>query len=226
MNSYLKYAFGEIILVVLGILIAMYIRSEYEAHQEHKNIESTAVQVIEDLRKDTSFINRLIRDYGPLEADFLAVISNQMTQAEYDSCHRCPYLVSRIRPFNPSQEGYSILQTFNPNYDSKVDTLLHQTKRFYSDAIPGLELINNMIKADVTDNLTDWKNSKRWFYKWINGEMDAEMNAYFFQSEDYKNKVASFHLLVYQNYIHALRDYAAEATLLADEWEKTLLENK
>lgn len=43
LNGYLKYALGEIILVVIGILIAMYIRSEYEVHQENKKIESSAL---------------------------------------------------------------------------------------------------------------------------------------------------------------------------------------
>lgn len=226
MNGYLKYAFGEIILVVIGILIAMYIRSEYEIHQENKKIESSGIQVIDDLRKDTATIKLLLKAYEPVEKDFLAIMSDTMQVTDYDTCNRCPYLVSSINPFSPSQEGYAVVKTFNPKFDTKIDSLLHNTKRFYSVIIPSLDLIVNLIKEDVADNLNDWKNTKPWYFKWINGELNAEMDLYFSQSKDYKNKVANHYLLVYKNYIPALKRYSTMATKLADEWEEVLSKNK
>ncbi len=225
MKNYFKYAFGETILVVIGILIAMYIRSEYENNQERKKVELSGFQVIDDLRKDTATVNVLLEQYLPLEDNYLMILSDSLKRSEYDSCGRCPYLVSSILPFSPSIEGYSILKSFNPKFESKMDSLLHKTKRFYSIAIPSLELIVNLIKDDVSDNLNDWKNSKSWYYSWINGNLNPQMDDYFFSSKDYKNKVANQYLLVYKNYIPALKQYSKQAADLADEWE-TILDAK
>lgn len=226
MNGYFKYALGEIILVVIGILIAMYIRSEYESHQIEKKIESSAIQVIEDLRQDTAMINLMLERYAPRENDFILMLSDSLTRVQYDSCNACPYLVSSINPFNPSQEGYAVIKTFNPKFESRIDSLLHETIRFYGNAIPGLDLIVNLIKEDVSDNLNDWKNNKDWYHKWVNGELNEEMDNYFYGSDDYKNKVANYYLLVYRNYLPGLERYSEMATELADEWEKELERSK
>lgn len=222
LNGYLKYALGEIILVVIGILIAMYIRSEYEVHQENKKIESSALQVIDDLRNDTTVIGILLKAYQPMESDYLLILSDSLSKSQYDSCNSCAYLVSSINPFAPNQEGYSIIRTFSPKFESRIDSLLHETKSFYSNAIPAIEIIVNMLKDDVGDNLRDWKMNQAWYHQWIKGEQNAAMDEYFYKSQDYKNKVANHYLLLYKNYLTALEQYSKMATQLADDWEEAL----
>jgi hypothetical protein len=59
-GKYLKYAIGEIILVVIGILIALQINNWNENRKSSKIRNNYYKQVVQDLAKDTIYINRRI----------------------------------------------------------------------------------------------------------------------------------------------------------------------
>ena len=59
-GKYFKYAFGEIILVVIGILIALQINNWNENRKSSKIRNNYYKQVLQDLAKDTIYINRNI----------------------------------------------------------------------------------------------------------------------------------------------------------------------
>ncbi|MEL0645500.1 DUF6090 family protein [Olleya sp. Ti.3.14] len=59
-GKYLKYALGEIILVVIGILIALQINNWNENRKSSKIRNNYYKQVVQDLAKDTIYINRNI----------------------------------------------------------------------------------------------------------------------------------------------------------------------
>lgn len=60
-SKYFKYAFGEIVLVVIGILIALQINN-WNENRKSSNIRNNYYkQVLQDLSKDTVYINRYIK---------------------------------------------------------------------------------------------------------------------------------------------------------------------
>jgi hypothetical protein len=56
-GKYFLYAIGEIILVVIGILIALSINNWNESKKESKIRNNYYEQILQDLKKDTSYIN-------------------------------------------------------------------------------------------------------------------------------------------------------------------------
>lgn len=56
-KKYLAYAIGEIFLVVIGILIALQINSWNQAHQDRIIERNYLVNLIEDLKADTTWLN-------------------------------------------------------------------------------------------------------------------------------------------------------------------------
>ncbi len=61
-GKYLKYAIGEIILVVFGILIALQINNWNENRKKEKLKDSYKVSLINDLSKDTLMLGKLISE--------------------------------------------------------------------------------------------------------------------------------------------------------------------
>lgn len=55
MYKYLKYAIGEIILVVIGILIALYLNNQQEAYTSQKEQEIYVFQLVGFFHKSLSF---------------------------------------------------------------------------------------------------------------------------------------------------------------------------
>jgi len=72
-RKYFKYAVGEIILVVIGILIAIQLNDWNNYRQEKKVAKSYISALISDIKKDTTELNDFIRQAkeGTLELDNL-----------------------------------------------------------------------------------------------------------------------------------------------------------
>ncbi|KPQ08630.1 MAG: hypothetical protein HLUCCX10_17225, partial [Algoriphagus marincola HL-49] len=60
-SKYLLYAIGEIILVVIGILIALQINNWNEERKELKRSKDFLTEFKKDLKKDTLGMNRVIK---------------------------------------------------------------------------------------------------------------------------------------------------------------------
>lgn len=68
-GKYLKYAIGEIVLVVIGILIALQINNWNEHRKKEKLKDSYKISLINDLSKDTLMLGKLIsQNYRALNA--------------------------------------------------------------------------------------------------------------------------------------------------------------
>ncbi|MCK0109240.1 DUF6090 family protein [Flavobacteriaceae bacterium S0825] len=62
-GKYLKYAIGEIILVVIGILIALSINNWNEKQKLDSKTQEYYVQLKDDLNKDVIFVNQIIEKF-------------------------------------------------------------------------------------------------------------------------------------------------------------------
>jgi hypothetical protein len=61
-GKYLKYAFGEIVLVMIGILLALSINNWNENRKDDIIRKNYYNQILQDLNKDTNYINRRIKE--------------------------------------------------------------------------------------------------------------------------------------------------------------------
>ena len=64
-TTYMLYAVGEIILVVVGILIAVSIDDLNEKHTNNKRVENALGFLVDDLKEDSITINKLLLYYTP-----------------------------------------------------------------------------------------------------------------------------------------------------------------
>ncbi|WP_455170477.1 DUF6090 family protein [Aegicerativicinus sediminis] len=63
-SKYLKYAVGEIVLVVIGILIALQINNWNEVKKLEAKTQEYYVQLLDDLNKDVSFAHQIIGKFN------------------------------------------------------------------------------------------------------------------------------------------------------------------
>lgn len=65
-SNYFKYAVGEILLVVIGILIALQINNWNEHRKEQARLHSYTLSLINDLARDTTMINERLEGLSAL----------------------------------------------------------------------------------------------------------------------------------------------------------------
>lgn len=223
-KNYLKYALGEIVLVVLGILIALYIKGLYADKQQTDHLKKVGIQVVENLKQDTSHIGKIVRFYEPMEVTYKQVLGDSLSKEEFKNCGYCVSMVASFQPFTINSSGYDFLKKIDVELKTQEDSLIHLTKQFYSQSLPMMKLLNGMVKDDVTDNLNNWRDTQPWYANWINGVEDDRYYEYVLNDPMYKNRVANYYLLLYKNYLNGLESYSMQAGQLAEKWTEVLQE--
>ena len=117
--KYLKYAFGEIILVVIGILIALQINNWNEGKKNHAKETLLIKNIVEDLKSDTVHMNKALNELD----EQLQVIDSLIARA-----------TDSLKPLNYNTMGllrYS--SDFRPksqrNHAEAVSNMEHETVR-------------------------------------------------------------------------------------------------
>lgn len=108
MGKYFKYAFGEIILVVIGILIALQINNWNEQHKKERLKNEYVVSLINDYTKDTIQINkRLLRNKQRLKR--IDIIYDSIAISHKNDFKNI------IEIYSNSSAGVRIINVYNTN---------------------------------------------------------------------------------------------------------------
>ena len=93
-GKYLKYAIGEIVLVVIGILIAIQINNWNENRKQQSKIKSVYSVIKSDLKYDIKKFDKIIKNMSIADTIFKKVIEKKMTNEDYQNCSSCRYILS------------------------------------------------------------------------------------------------------------------------------------
>ena len=202
--KYMRYAIGEIVLVVIGILIALSINNWNEERKNEVKIISFFNEVQTDLLKDISNIEGAISTYKIKDSLAYLVIHNKLTRDDYKkSDHRgeLTMLIADFTDFQFNTNGYNNLK-LNVNdiplsYKAAYDTL---TTLYEQDKMR-LEDENRRIGNYVYENIKYLSNNKEWFSSdyssWSSNDTIID---YFLHDPFYKNRVKEFRILIDDTY--------------------------
>ena len=217
-GKYLKYAIGEIVLVVIGILIALQINNWNEQRLQLSNLKIVYQQVRIDLIKDTLNLNRIIDLYEEKDIRFEKVLQNQFPKINIDSPTIEEYSIvdgyfcdiANYSPYQLQDKGYELLKENKQINSIKHDTLSSRIMEFYTYYVPILIVDLKNIDEKVNENVAYFEQFS-WFIDWIKHRYNKEAYIYFSESEVYKKKVARFQSLTIRNYLRRLKRYKTEA---------------
>lgn len=217
LGRYLKYVIGEILLIVVGILIAVSMNNWNEKRKDKKAVRSVLEIVMEDLKADTAELNLVLNFYEERLPRYQHVIMDSTINDSID-CPGCN-LIHNMNPFHLNQNGFRRLRNYNDLDIVKSDTLLTDILALYSESDEMIGVINSSIESDVLGNLRIWRENYAWFHKLMKNEAPEAYLQYIGESDDYKNRVAYHYLIVYGNYIPLLESIMADANYFVSELE-------
>jgi Family of unknown function (DUF6090) len=142
-GKYLKYAIGEIILVVIGILIALSINNWNEIRKQSKSEKEFITSVKNDLKQDKAFIQLIVEiikprleAYKALNSDLANLYNNDRKSLDsifhhYFKSQRTFYPISgsyesavsgnQITVFRNKELIQKIIKLYNSTYDRLID---------------------------------------------------------------------------------------------------------
>ena len=203
-TTYLLYAVGEIILVMIGILLAVQIDEWNEGIQTEKRIENILKEIQVDLSTDIEFAIEVLAWYNRKDSLIRLALAGELSYDDYKNDHSrnsIRYLTFGADHFKIHDNGYKKLMAHSDNLDVKYQNLLSLLNEMYVYQKYEVDKFDERMDV-LTDEFYD--NASRNipnFHSIRLPEVDDELINYFLHDPYYKNE-----LLNYQN--SAIRSYS------------------
>lgn len=222
-RSYLFYGISEILLVVVGILIAVQLNNWNEARKSARELQNIFAVVKTDLQNDISQIDSILDFHDQSNPYLLRVINDSLTIEDYRDNPRLPYLILGYPEFSIHQRGYNLLNEFKNDTETARDTLIAHISEFYTEQLVEIKVDDQLRSRDFEDNYMYWKNNHSWWDGYISLTETEGFIEYALNDPDYKNRVASYHFLTNQVFLPELHTFKERANQLIAEIDQRAL---
>lgn len=205
LGRYFIYAFGEIILVVLGILIALWVNRINEESNLLSQTQQTGRMVLKQMQKDVREIDSVIVEWNAESkvADTILRITKKEEPIP-KSCQQCPNLITGATLPTLSDRIPKTIAS-KSLAEGELLELLTEIEFHYVEALKMSEWHENSIVEYTKTTLQHWQNNYSWFAdlsgrgKCLEGCLE-----YFYKSNDYRNRVAYYELMLLDSYYYEI----------------------
>ena len=144
-GKYLKYAIGEIVLVMVGILLALQVNNWNEQKKENNTATLLAKSLIEDLNKDADFLKKALTfsEQKITSCDtLLTILSKPQKEWNNKQFYESFNIVGQSNPFFPTNGTYTqivtsgLLKLFDQSIANQLNAYDMQLKKitYWSNA--------------------------------------------------------------------------------------------
>lgn len=209
LGSYFRYAAGEILLVVIGILIALQINNWNQRKANNAKIDAILLEIQNNLLHDIEAANAFAKEYVFRDSLAKRILNDEFTADDYLE-NRAAYVGYNYWTFEIASNGY---ENLNLNLDNVPEHLIPLTiaiKKLYLKHQTNINDFNDKIRDVTLDNISNRLANYPWHLDFITGKMTPDAVNYFAKDPAYKNMVAEF--MVYpQNIFGFSNRYKKEA---------------
>lgn len=191
-SKYLLYAIGEIVLVVIGILIALQINNWNESRKSRVRINQILKKVREELAINISNSDDVTAFYRFKEKGIGDVLRQRVTLEDYENSGLV-YLIWSNTTLDLSDDAARELDSYTDLLNDEQDNLISKINQLYSAYKPTLDDSDEEIGDVVNDFESRIKGTTSWYYLSNNRE-NLPKKAYLFFLNDtlYLNDVAYY----------------------------------
>ncbi len=200
-SRYIVYAFGEIILVVLGILIALWVNRSNEERKLINKTNQVGKLVLKQLDVDIADMDSIQLNWD-IERKITDTILRLTKKDEPISkaCNYCPDLLTGASIPTLTDRIPKILAG-NDLYEGELLEVLTEIEFHYLEGLKMSAFFEQSIIDFTTETLTYWRDRYDWFSDLTSrGRCPDDCITYFYESSDYRNRVAYYELMLLDSY--------------------------
>ena len=198
-GKYLKYAIGEIALVVIGILIALQINNWNETRKEADKLNQVYERILLDVENDLNELTENLAFYKNQEYVFKAVINDSITPKLLDL--GLSRILAQTYTTNLNKVGVNQLKELT-NKDNLSLKIIEIYDVMENVLILSMEKTLNEDSSSLVKILANYS----WFPEWqkktiMRNNTSKELQDYFLTSMEYKHRVIQANQYIYNNYV-------------------------
>ena len=224
LSKYLAYAIGEIFLVVVGILIALWINNENQKRIYKEKAEGILMEIQRDIKKDLESSKGVVNRFITRDSIARLLLWDKLTDYEMFGVSNImkPFeIVYEGNTLNTSDNGYV---NFNKNLNNipiKYSSITNDLKDLYGTTVVDLKVANDRLKSIVFENL-DKTNTLDWNVESIKTGLPEEGKHYYMRDVEFK-KILLKYMNGIQNVFFATEVFKIKAIQLHNKISQILI---
>lgn len=222
LTNYMLYALGEIILVVIGILIAIQVNN-YNEEKIRASVFSSQLQVVErELLLDLQELEDILAHYNRTDSIMRLVLNERLTAADYRHNTDLKSLLASVYPLDPHTHGIDDVTAHMDDIPAKYTSLtglLNDTPVAIAHILDRQkEVMEYMLEVNK-----GWSEQYDWFRYLQKDTITEPQIRYLLEDPIYKNKVTYFQIITTGNLLFHLRAYQENAYNLLIGLKETVM---
>ena len=213
--KYMRYAIGEIVLVVIGILIALQINNwnEERKHKEKTNhlFKEAQKELVYNIKQSSSVIDY----YRKKDSLLYKVIHKQVTYEDYKTNWELRVLVTGDRPANLTSDAFNNLIDNEGSLTQQEDSIVLKLKKLFATRKRLVDEHDIKTVSNIDRHMEKLKNEKVWYSQLM--LVPDEQIDFFLNDPFYLNEVKHFEIYALQTHLMAVKDFKVDATSIYEE---------
>jgi len=199
-KKYLAYAFGEIILVVIGILIALGISNWNEKRKNNNQILQLKNRVLNQVNSDLAVIEEFQKELDTLQQEYLLILDRDYDSSMVKSGSQIASLLLQVNTISIDNSVMTMIDGFQLN-DNDISRGLISLSGLYKLYLTDLNDIEKIIVDSTTENLKEIEKNESWYADFITDfKCRNECINYLRFNEGHRARMASLRFLYYNGY--------------------------
>ena len=165
LSQYVFYALGEVFLVIVGILIAVYLNNVNEQRKEQREVDSLLKQVQTELDANIQRVNGLYLSYGVKDSliyHFLnEIIPSQQIEDRYLGLYTSVTL--NYGSVEIESDAYEALMKKAEYFPERYEELIQNLKSIYGQSANSIENFLTLIAESISDELAYLSTTQPWY---------------------------------------------------------------
>jgi len=215
--KYLKYAIGEIVLVVLGILIALQINNWNEERKAREQTKILLDEVAQELVQNIHKSDVIIDFYISLDTFFYRVLNKEVSHEDYKSNRNLVEFTLNHLQADLVDDNFKKLINGYSSYSEELDTIVSTLKSLYGKEKKYLDDYDEMMSGLAIEIKDKLKHEIPSFSDYRNYILTDEMIEYCLTDPFYLNEVADKQYIGYNLHLYYSILYRWKALMLYED---------
>ena len=217
-SKYLVYAIGEIILVVIGILIAININNKNEQRIKAKKLDTLYIEIQRELALNINRVSFLIDFYEKKDSIIYLVLNNKLAKADYIKTPEIAFVLFENMQFNIQNKGYLRLTNELDILPENFSIILNKLNIVYEENKDVIDNNQSRYNEFNWNSLKSLSDSKIWYLDFMsNNRLNDEALEYMINDPFYKNKVYDYKVFYYNLNLPIFKKNAVKAYVALSE---------
>lgn len=216
----MRYAIGEILLVVLGILIALQINNWNDQRIKKTEVANIYMSILEELDTDILLLDEYLPVFNWKNAILNRIVHEDISLEEWinnDSLFKSFY---SFPDFEISQQRFELLK-MKVDVDDGTKNLNRKISDFYHKHTVNLNVKNREASVSFNRNIGYWEENEDWLSLAYVDKNYSKLGVYARNNPLFRNKIMWYRIVLIR-LERALREYQNDAKMVSMEIKEYL----